>query len=108
MAGCAGNVAVTRQDRVEKQQLANFRLLRVELHEIRGLQHRRKRVPIHGRARERDKNGDHMRLATLAFCLLTTPALAEIETARDLMDAKEYAAAMQELLPAARSGNAEA
>jgi len=35
-------------------------------------------------------------------------ALAEIETARDLMDAGEYAAAMAELLPAARSGNAEA
>lgn len=36
------------------------------------------------------------------------PALAEIETARDFMDAGNYAAAMEELLPAANSGNAEA
>ncbi len=40
--------------------------------------------------------------------LAAAPALGEIETGRDLMDAKDYAAAMQELLPAARSGNAEA
>jgi hypothetical protein len=43
-----------------------------------------------------------------ALMLAASPALAEIETGRDLMDAKEYEAAMQELLPAARSGNAEA
>ncbi len=43
-------------------------------------------------------------------CLAWTaaPALAELETARDLMDAHDYQAAMAELLPAARSGNAEA
>lgn len=35
-------------------------------------------------------------------------AQAELETARNLMDAKKYKQAMQELLPAARSGNAEA
>ena len=40
--------------------------------------------------------------------LLSHPVAAEIETARDLMDQKQYAAAMEELLPAARSGNAEA
>ena len=48
------------------------------------------------------------RLAFL-FCLAaSSPAYAELETARDLMDAHEYPAAMAELLPAARSGNAEA
>lgn len=41
-------------------------------------------------------------------CILPTTALAELETARDLMDAKNYPAAMKELLPATRSGNAEA
>ena len=40
--------------------------------------------------------------------LLALPARGEIETARDLMEAGDYAAAMRELLPAARSGNAEA
>jgi TPR repeat protein len=49
-----------------------------------------------------------MKRLALAFLLMPTIALAEIETARDLMDAREYTAAMQELLPAARSGNAEA
>ena len=46
----------------------------------------------------------------LALVLLLFPGtgLAEIETARDLMDARDYPAAMAELLPAARSGNAEA
>ncbi len=41
-------------------------------------------------------------------CFIPTASLAELETARDLMDAKNYTAAMEELLPAARSGNAEA
>ena len=47
----------------------------------------------------------------LALCLalsLAGPAMAEIETARDLMDAGEYARAMEELRPAAIAGNAEA
>lgn len=50
-----------------------------------------------------------MKQIALALCLgLACPALAEIETARDLMDAGDYAAAMEELLPAAQAGNAEA
>ncbi len=50
-----------------------------------------------------------MKRFALALCLaFTSPAWAEIETARDLMDAGDYGAAMAELLPAARSGNAEA
>lgn len=50
-----------------------------------------------------------MRGFIFALALLVPgTATAEIETARDLMDAGDYSAAMQELLPAARSGNAEA
>ena len=41
-------------------------------------------------------------------CVFISAAHAEIETARDLMDAGDYRAAMQELLPAATAGNAEA
>lgn len=48
------------------------------------------------------------RLAFAILVLLVSPAFAEIETARDLMDAGEYSAAMDALLPAANSGNAEA
>jgi TPR repeat protein len=38
----------------------------------------------------------------------SSPAFAELETARDLMDKGQFAEAMQELQLAARSGNAEA
>ncbi len=40
--------------------------------------------------------------------LLSSPAFSEIEAARDLMDAGKFAQAREELLPAARSGNADA
>lgn len=36
------------------------------------------------------------------------PAMAEIEKARDLMESHQFEAAMEELMPAARSGNADA
>lgn len=50
-----------------------------------------------------------MRQAILAAALLLAqPAAAEIETARDLMDAGRFQEAMAELIPAANSGNAEA
>ncbi|OIP83793.1 MAG: hypothetical protein AUK37_06745 [Rhodobacterales bacterium CG2_30_65_12] len=49
-----------------------------------------------------------MKQLALALWLVATPAQAEIETARDLMDAGDYRAAMQELIPAANAGNAEA
>ena len=47
-----------------------------------------------------------MILATLVA--LATPALAEIETARDLMEQGRFAEAREALWPAARSGNADA
>lgn len=43
-----------------------------------------------------------------AFAACATPAWAEIETARDLMEAGRFAEAMEAFLPAARSGNADA
>jgi len=50
----------------------------------------------------------HGAIALVTLLCGAVPVSAEIETARDLMDAGEYLAAMEELLPAARSGNAEA
>lgn len=44
----------------------------------------------------------------LASCLLTGPVFAGVEEGRDFMEANQYEAAMQEFLPAARSGNADA
>lgn len=40
--------------------------------------------------------------------VLASPARAEIEAARDLMDAGKFGEALEELRPAARSGNADA
>lgn len=48
-----------------------------------------------------------MRHLALLLCL-ATPALADIEAARDLMDAGRFEAARAALAPAARSGNADA
>jgi|TARA_B100000809_G_scaffold262515_1_gene313646 hypothetical protein len=42
------------------------------------------------------------------FCCIALTAHADLEKARDLMEANSFEEAMQELLPAARSGNAEA
>ncbi len=49
-----------------------------------------------------------MRKLAVALAFLALPAWAEMEKARDLMEAGEYTAAYQALWPAARSGNAEA
>jgi TPR repeat protein len=49
-----------------------------------------------------------MRYILLALSLSITPAYAEIENARDLMEAGQFQEAYSELWPAARSGNAEA
>ncbi|MEL6644224.1 MAG: tetratricopeptide repeat protein [Pseudomonadota bacterium] len=42
------------------------------------------------------------------FVALASPAVAELEEARDLMEAGRFEEAMEAFLPAARSGNAEA
>lgn len=49
------------------------------------------------------------KVALLAAALFSgAAALADIEKARDLMEASEFGEAMRQLLPAARSGNADA
>ena len=48
------------------------------------------------------------RLATIILLCASANALADIEKGRDLMEAGDYAGAMAEFLPAARSGNADA
>ena len=110
MTGCTGDVLVARQNRIVEQKLAELCLHWVESLEIRGLQGGGKIGCIRGRAKcQRQKKGNPMRQFITAIALFVAgPTLAEIETARDFMDAGNYAAAMEELLPAANSGNAEA
>ena len=47
-------------------------------------------------------------LFLLFFCAQLSVAHADLEKARDMMEANQFEEAMQALLPAARSGNAEA
>jgi len=110
MAGGAGDILVAGQDRIVKKKPTELCLIGIEWFEIRGLQRRGKIGCIGGRTDcERQKKGKPMRHLVAAIALVSAgPALAEIETARDFMDAGNYAAAMEELLPAANSGNAEA
>jgi len=49
-----------------------------------------------------------MRKLAMVLTFLALPAWAELEEARDLMEAGQYKAAYDALWPAARSGNAEA
>ena len=49
-----------------------------------------------------------MRALCFALCLVPFAAYAEIEQARNLMEAGKFQQAMEEFLPAARSGNADA
>jgi TPR repeat protein len=49
-----------------------------------------------------------MRGIALALALLASPAFAELEAARDLMEENRFEEAYEALWPAARSGNAEA
>lgn len=49
-----------------------------------------------------------MRGTILAMTMLASPAIAGVEEGRDFMEAGDYARAMAEFLPAARSGNADA
>ncbi len=44
----------------------------------------------------------------ILLALASQPLQADIEKARDLMESNQFASAMQALLPAARSGNADA
>ena len=109
VTGATGNISIARQDRVEKQQLTQFDLQRVETLKVRGLQWARKVGPIGWRTtKHREKRPQMKPVALVVFLCLCGPALAEIETARDAMDAGDFVAAMAELLPAARAGNAEA
>ena len=48
------------------------------------------------------------KLAAIALLCASLSAFADIEKGRDLMEAGDYAGAMAEFLPAARSGNADA
>lgn len=113
----AGNIAIAGEQRIIKQQLAESGFFGFKIQEIRrpqrlgqfsGLQ-----LTGHSEKRKTETEDKLMRTKLVAATLLTliayaTPALGEIEQARDLMEAGRFDEAMKELRPAARSGNADA
>jgi TPR repeat protein len=106
MAVSAGNILVARKDRIIEKLLAQCRLNRVEFNEIL----RREslwQIVCRGGARKAGKD-QSMRSIAISLALLANPAFADLEDARDLMEAGRFEQAYEALWPAARSGNAEA
>ncbi|GAA6161821.1 hypothetical protein NBRC116589_39950 [Ruegeria sp. HU-ET01832] len=100
-----GNVLVARQNGVVKQLMTDGSLFHIKEDKVIIGQRARQ---ILSRSRSDEKEKTPMRQLVIALCLFATPGLAELEQARDMMEAGEFEAAREELLPAARSGNAEA
>jgi hypothetical protein len=114
VTGAARNVLVAAEDWIVKQKLSDGGFVRVESMEIRFGNWLCKGRGA-GKACSRQsgaplwlKGGRHMKHLALALMLFATPAMAEIEEARDLMEAGKFVEAREALLPAARSGNADA
>ncbi len=110
MAGPARDIAIARQDLVIEQKLADLGLRRVDGQKVVVRQRSRQ---ISGQSRQRDTKGEDMKQTVhqviLAILLLVaTPAFADIEAARDLMEDGKFSEAREALLPFARSGNADA
>jgi len=90
-----------------EEQPAKLGLFAHDLDEIAVLQWSRQIVSL--RRERHAQEGEEMRHAILAAALvLAGPVWADLEIGRDLMDAGRFEEAMEELLPAAHSGNAEA
>ena len=109
VAGSARDIAVARQDLVIEQKLPDLGLRRIGLDEVVEGQ-RRGQVQRRGGCGETGEETGMRQMAAImaAAAVLAGPAKAEIEQARDLLEAGEFAAALEAFWPAARSGNAEA
>jgi len=110
VAGAARDIPVAAQDLVVKQKLAELGLFGIELDEIAVRQRTRQITCKSGQGKAK---GQGMKYAFHGIILavwaaLATPVLAEIEEARDLMEEGKFEEARLALLPAARSGNADA
>ncbi len=110
VASATRDISVAGQDLVIKQKLAELGLVGIELNEIR-IDKRAGQVLCRrgqGKAKGHDMQTPFHAFILAVLTALATPVLAEIEEARDLMEAGRFAEAREALLPAARSGNADA
>jgi hypothetical protein len=117
VTGPAGDVLVAGENLVVEQKLPEPCLTRVEGDELgvgqRARQVRRERRSGENETEVKTENAmSDIRRTSVGLLsglfLAATPALADLEVARDLMEAHRFEEALAELEPAARSGNAEA
>lgn len=115
MTGPAGNVAIAAEDFVIEKQLPQSCLLRINWHKLIGRQRvwQRKLQRICQDSAAHCRKHQTMRkiliaLTFLAAPVFVSPAFAEIEEARDLMEQGRFEEAREAFWPAARSGNADA
>ena len=108
MTCAAGNILIARQDFVIVEELADRRSFNRKFVKIAVSQWCGQRRRLSRYCYYQEEGGQEMKKFVLMFCLWPMLALAEIEHARDLMEENRFEEAMQELWPAARSGNADA
>ncbi len=109
-----GNIPVPGKDPVVKEKLTEGRLFPVEGDEIIVSQRGGKLRGMswccqkNTKKERSEKMTKMLKAAVIGLFLAAGPAQAEIENARDLMEAGQFEEARKELWPAARSGNADA
>ena len=112
MARAATDVAVSRKDLIVEQKLPDRRFVWIE--DVKVVRPDRNRKVRTDRARKDDTQETDKVKYVLHSAILTvlvgmaSPLSAEIEEARDMMEAGQFEEARKALWPAARSGNADA
>ena len=109
MTGATRNIAIAGQDLIVEEELTDPCLIFVKGDEIICADRRGqlcKRRP--GKKEKSDMKYTFHAVILALFGALSSPALADLEVARDLMEENRFEEALTELWPAARSGNAEA
>lgn len=118
MTGGTGDIPVAGQDLVVKEQLTEFGLFLIEGEKIVVRQRRGQFCCLGSRDGRKQKGEGKQPMkwfvamafaaVAVAVAFLPGPARAEIEAARDMMEAGQFEEARKALWPAARSGNADA
>ena len=112
VARAARDIAIAGEDLVVKKELSDLGLFGIEGDKI-VVGKWPWQISSHCRCRRGQEESKEMKraihgLILASLAMLATPSLAEIEEARDLMEAGQFEEAREALLPAARSGNADA
>jgi hypothetical protein len=108
VTGRTRNIPIARQQWIKKQQLAKPCLRWIKLQKCVIRQRFRQILrPCQPRETHAKPKAYPMRVFTL-LCCLALPAQADMQTARDAFTNAQFEKAVENLIPAANSGNAEA